>query len=375
MKIGKMLLNVGLPLCALAGALVSADLVHQGRAPIVSQPPLVAPSANPYAKAVSGAGIIEAQSQNIAVAPAIGGIVTEVFVQWGQHVEAGAKLYQIDDRPLAAQLAAQQADINARQAALAQALATLAKLQAGARPEDVPIYQARVQAAEATLADNQDQYQRVLKLGGTGAVSADDLNRRRFAVAETQAVLAEARADLAKLQAGTWQRDIAIQETTVAMARVDIKLATAKLATLQLDRDRLTVCAPVGGSVLRINVRKGEFVAAAGVGNASDASVVIGDIDHLHVRVDIDENDVPRFGNGAPATGFIRGRTNTPIPLEFVRVEPFVIPKKNLTGASLERVDTRVLQVIYALPKTDMPLYVGQQLDVFINAAAAPPPG
>jgi HlyD family secretion protein len=55
--------------------------------------------------------------------------------------------------------------------------------------------------------------------------------------------------------------------------------------------------------------------------------------------------------------------------LRFVRVEPYVVPKKSLTGENTERVDTRVLQVIYAVENPDPPLYVGQQLDVFIQAS------
>ena len=52
----------------------------------------------------------------------------------------------------------------------------------------------------------------------------------------------------------------------------------------------------------------------------------------------------------------------------FVRFEPFVVPKKSLTGDSTERVDTRVLQVIYKVEQDDLPLFVGEQLDVFIDA-------
>jgi hypothetical protein len=44
-----------------------------------------------------------------------------------------------------------------------------------------------------------------------------------------------------------------------------------------------------------------------------------------------------------------------------------VIPKKSLTGDNTERVDTRVLQVIYALEGAEGRVYVGQQLDVFLD--------
>jgi hypothetical protein len=44
-----------------------------------------------------------------------------------------------------------------------------------------------------------------------------------------------------------------------------------------------------------------------------------------------------------------------------------VRPKTSLTGASTERVDTRVLQLVYSLPSDRLPLYVGQQVDVIVE--------
>ena len=72
---------------------------------------------------------------------------------------------------------------------------------------------------------------------------------------------------------------------------------------------------------------------------------------------------------GAHATGHVRGNADLKAPLQFVRIEPFVVPKRSLTGDSTERVDTRVLQIIYRVERDDMPLFVGQQLDVFIDGA------
>jgi len=44
-----------------------------------------------------------------------------------------------------------------------------------------------------------------------------------------------------------------------------------------------------------------------------------------------------------------------------------VLPKRSLTGDSQERVDTRVLQVIFAFDPGSMPVFVGQQVDVYIE--------
>jgi hypothetical protein len=65
----------------------------------------------------------------------------------------------------------------------------------------------------------------------------------------------------------------------------------------------------------------------------------------------------------------VRGNPELKVELEFVRFEPLVVPKKSLTGDATERVDTRVLQVIYRVVGT-MPerLFIGQQMDVFVEA-------
>ena len=124
--------------------------------------------------------------------------------------------------------------------------------------------------------------------------------------------------------------------------------------------------APVDGDVLQVNVRPGEYVGTP----PNQALVVLGNVHELHVRVDVDEHDIPRFRKGAAAQAMVRGNPQVSFPLRFVRVEPYVVPKKSLTGDNTERVDTRVLQVIYALEQTDQPVYVGQQLDVFIDTDA-----
>jgi hypothetical protein len=88
-----------------------------------------------------------------------------------------------------------------------------------------------------------------------------------------------------------------------------------------------------------------------------------------YIRHIIDENDLYRFREGASAWANVKGRQNPKFPLTFVRIEPYVIPKKSLTGDNTERVDTRALQVLYALP--DQPpanVYVGQQMEVFLSA-------
>ena len=82
---------------------------------------------------------------------------------------------------------------------------------------------------------------------------------------------------------------------------------------------------------------------------------------------EFDEEDIPRFRPELDARCVSRGETERSYPLRFVRVEPYVVPKRSLTGDGLERVDTRVLQVIYELETKPEALFVGQQVDVFVE--------
>ena len=86
----------------------------------------------------------------------------------------------------------------------------------------------------------------------------------------------------------------------------------------------------------------------------------------------MDEQNAPRLQPGQTATAYVKGDTTQPIALKFVRIEPYVVPKVSLTGASTERVDTRVLQVIYSFERPkDRAVYVGQQVDLFVKTGVA----
>jgi hypothetical protein len=126
----------------------------------------------------------------------------------------------------------------------------------------------------------------------------------------------------------------------------------------------MTVTAPIGGIILQVKVRPGEFAAAA---PAAQPLILMGSQQPLHVRVDVDEKDAWRLRPEAKASASARGNARQRLPLSYVRTEPFVVPKRNLTGEATERTDTRVLQVIYALP-AGVNLRAGQQMDVYIEA-------
>src|SRR5262245_61051146 len=309
-----------LPLLAIVGVAFATWTVVTGSRPVPAAPPVVPPTQAPFASYVAGSGIIEASTQNIAVGTPVSGVVTELFVKVGDSVQAGAPLFTLDDRTL-------RAELSQRRASLQMYQAQLAKLLRQPRPEEIPEHEANVKAAEASLGDARQQ-------------------------------LAQARAQLALIKAGAWKPDLDIAKAQVAAAEAQVRQTGT-------DLERLTVRALVSGQVLQVNIRLGEF-AQAGV--LATPLMLVGDVAPVHVRVDVDENDAWRVRPEAPAVAFVRGNRALETPVQFVRFEPYVVPKRSLTGDTTERVDTRVLQVLYQFHPGDLPVYVGQQMDVFIEA-------
>jgi hypothetical protein len=99
----------------------------------------------------------------------------------------------------------------------------------------------------------------------------------------------------------------------------------------------------------------------------------LGDISTLHVRTDIDELDSWRLDPQGKAIATIRGGSRIQVSLHFVRQVPDVQPKRSLTGDNAERIDTRVVQVIYALDNPPAFLQPGMLVDVAVAAKSAAP--
>jgi HlyD family secretion protein len=194
----------------------------------------------------------------------------------------------------------------------------------------LPVAVAKVKESEATLAKTRNLLKIAEGLGIGSSISGVDLANRRF--------------------------DVAINEAVLESAAAQVE---------QIEIERRTIRAPVTGSILQLKTRLGEF-AQGGV--LATPLMLLGDTKFLHLRVDIDENDAWRVRPEASALAFVRGNADLNAPLQFERFEPYVIPKVSLTGQSTERTDTRVLQVIYSFDPAALPVYVGQQVDVFIEA-------
>jgi HlyD family secretion protein len=341
--------NLMLPMVAVAAFSYMAWHVATSSKATPQTEPVVEPSRAPFSEVVAGVGLIEPKSENIEVAAITPGTVVEVKVQEGAEVAAGDMLFRLDDRQLQAELAVQESLLD-------EAKATLGRWQQMPRLEDVPPSEARVKKFQADVELRRDQLQRTRGLVAKNAMAEQELVEREQAYQAAQAELTQALAEDARLKAGAWKADLAV-------AQSQVERMEAQVAQARVELDRLAVRSPIAGRVLKVDVRPGEYVGTP----PGKPLVILGDVSTLHVRVDIDEQDLPRLEPGMPGQGFVRGDAERPLQLSFVRIEPFTEPKRSLTGAGNERIDTRVLQVIYAIESTPREVYVGQQIDVFLD--------
>ena len=343
-----------LPLGALALISFAVYQVVETRKVDVPVAPPVQPPQAPYSNSLAGNGVIEAQTENIAVGSTVPGLVVQVYVKEADKVRAGDPLFRLDDRELKAQLKVREADVAAAKAQLQQ-------LENEPRPEEIPVNEAMVAEAEADLTQQRDNLRRTQELYSKHFATEQELTQVQQSCNMADARLTHAKSQLALLKAGAWQYQKDVARAAVEQAQSQVEMIKTQL-------DRLVIRALVDGEILQVNVRPGEYVGAP----HTETLMLLGNIANLHVRVDIDEHDIPRFNLNAPARAIIKGHPELSFPLTFVRVDPYVVPKKSLTGMNTERVDTRVLQVIYTFQPDQMPVYVGQQVEVFLEGRSPP---
>ena len=171
--------------------------------------------------------------------------------------------------------------------------------------------------------------------------------------------------DLTK--AGAWSYDINNQERQYNALDKSHSSASALLS-------KYTLQAPRDGIVLAISPTVGSFVSAQGAYDTYTQAMtpvfVLGSPHaHLNVRCYVDEILVPRIPTPTKikAQMSVRG-SNVKVPLTYVRIQPFVSPKIELSDQRQERVDVRVLPIIFRIENSkDLNLYPGQLVDVYIG--------
>jgi HlyD family secretion protein len=350
----------------LIGALGATGSAYVYAVPSKPLAPAFDPASNPYAHGIYANGIIESyqsNGENIAIYPEVAGSVVRVLVAEGQAVTQGTPLVQIDDTVQRA-----TADQQKSQADAAQAL--LDELHAQPRKENLEVARAQVEMAQATLktaTDALDKQQSSYSLAPEsvskdaldGAINAQKVARANLEVVTRQYELTKA---------GAWVFDVRNQEKQAEALGRAYAASSALLA-------KYTLKAPTDGVVMSVSATAGSYVSSQGAYDAYtqgfDPVVVMGTSKGtLAVRCYVDEILISRLPpiDKLEAQMFIRG-TRTKIPLAFVRMQPYVSPKIQLSDERQEKVDLRVLPVIFRFdPPPGVQVFPGELVDVYIGS-------
>jgi HlyD family secretion protein len=328
-------------------------------------PPAFSPATNPYPNGIYAEGMVESDQpsgENINVYPEVSGTVTKIPVTEGQEVKKGAILLNLED-------SVQRATVEQLQSQAQAAFTLLAELKAQPRKETLDVAEAQVVAAQAALKTAQDELDKQAAAYDVNpkSISKDALDSAANAVATAKANLEVARKQRDLSKAGAWIYDINNQERTSNALYKSAMSASALLS-------KYTLRAPRDGIVLAINPAVGSYVSGQGAYDSytqgMDPVLVLGSPHaYLNVRCYVDEILVPRLPSPSrmKAQMSVRG-SSVKIPLEFVRMQPVVSPKIELSDQRQERVDVRVLPIIFRLSKPkDLNLFPGLLVDVYIG--------
>jgi HlyD family secretion protein len=281
------------------------------------QPPAFKPASNPYPKGIYANGIIESaqtSGANINIYPEVSGTVQKILVAEGQKVKAGTPLLALDDT---------------------------------VQRSTTESARAQVEVATANLASVQAQF---AKLKASWDIDPRSVSREAF---DTSA-------------------------NAVRTAKASLELSRKQYQASEALLSRYVIRAVSDGSILSINTSAGSYISNQGGYNTYTGGfspvLVMGNLNgDLAVRGYVDEILIQRIPDPSQMSArmSIRGSTVN-IPLKFVRFQPNVSPKIELSSQRTERVDVRVLPVIFSFEKPKgITLYPGQLVDIYIGEQPA----
>ena len=255
---------------------------------------------------------------------------------WPEH-----PLFVLDQRTAIANVNVARSNLVAQHAKLQELLGQIEPQRARVDAAD-----AQRRQFEAARNNAKQELDRIEVLKGKSAISEEEVGQRRLTLLVAEARVQEAEARFREASASLDLLAGKEHAPTIDVQKAAVEQAQAALAREEVALELHTILAPKDSTVLQVKVRSGEFVPASVLANPL---ITLGVTNPYHVRVDIDEADIPRFQTSARAFASVRGRPKVRVPLTFVRSEPYVIPKRTLNGGVSERVDTRVLQIIYSV--------------------------
>lgn len=265
-----------------AQAEVAAETTASGRAKVVwgvIAAGLLAVAFLPYNYETGGQVEILPLARGQAVARSDGEIL-EIMVNEGDIVTRGQIVAQLSSWN-------QAREVSVTAAMLDGAKANLARLEAGAKPEEIEVARRQVLNAEANVVFTKNEAERSKALLASGTISPKDDERAQANYGVGLATLAVARATLDLVQSGATDEEIAV-------ARAEVDRLTLELGFRRDELERTRIEAPMAGRVLTpdLQLRHGSFL------RVGETLLEIENADVVNAAISVPESDIALIGPG-----------------------------------------------------------------------------
>ncbi|MGN6747728.1 MAG: HlyD family secretion protein [Xanthobacteraceae bacterium] len=320
-------------------------------------------------------GRVEPASGTIKIAPPVMGVIAQLLVKVNDKVFVGEPLVQLVDTEARARLAAAEAQVAFRLRARNEenTPAPGASVGPAARPARPPPRRGEpgiadtdkaaarrraedaVADADKAVTEAQDALDQAVAERRAGKASDATLETARAALARAQDRQRQQNAELRRIEADPGTPLPNFVDGQVNVARGEAAAAAAAM-------ERLTIRAPISGTVLQVNAKPGELAAPA----AAQPLIIIGDVSALRVRAELDERDVGEVKLGQSAViraDAFRGREFTG-KVSFIA--PIVEPGRISARGQRNVTDVDVVEVLVDLAQPN-PLAVGMKVDVYFQ--------
>src|SRR5690242_13711234 len=293
-------------------------------------------------------GVVEPRSGEVKIAAPVVGRVSAVMVKTNDRVSVDDPLICLDDEGARARVASAQAQAAMREKARNEKSAGKAASRRNA--EDA------VAEAEAALIDARNSFDNAVRARRTGNGSDPTVSAARSAWIRAQDNLERERAQLRKVEAQSGTPLPTQLEGQLNIARSDLRIAIAEL-------EKLTIRAPIAGTVLKVDVRSGEVAAPS----LPQPLLLLGDLSHLRVRAELDEHNTGKINVGDAVTVRAEAFRGQTFRGQVAAVAPLVQPARLAAPGSRNLTDFNVNEVIVDLNEPG-PLIAGMKVDVYFES-------
>jgi multidrug resistance efflux pump len=305
---------------------------------------------------VSGSGVVEPADRETRVAGQVPGRIARIRIKERDTVAAGTTLVELES-------ATEKAAVDAAEADVAVQTAMVVRTARGLRSEDVEALVAEAGAAKARAENSAEVLTRTEMLAESGAVTHDELDRaRRQAEADERTFKAADARRLGGVNGG--------RREDVVVAQAQLRAAMARRDQAKAELDRLTIRAPIDGTILQVKYRIGEYYTPASpAGVAVEPLVVLGDLRAIRVRIDVDERDIARVKVGAPGYVTLSAFPGRRFAGNVVEIGARMGRKNVRTDDPVERLDVKILEVVVRVGEPEG-LVPGIRVTGYIEATA-----